>query len=127
MRAKSPNRFAGLHQKGFVILKLSQRTHDRVISFPASRRPPGSSVDDQLIRIFCDLRIKIVHEHAHRGFLMPTFATHLAAARRANNSLTAHNFSVSLSNFPSRRAAAIISMSRDMERSSINAGTIERT
>src|SRR5450755_3049632 len=105
MRTKFANGLAGLHQKGFVVLKLSQRTHDRVISFPASRGAPGSSVDDQLIRIFCDLRIEIIHEHAHGGFLMPTFATHLAAARRPNDpsrtggTFTAHNFSVSLSNF----------------------------
>ena len=43
-------------------------------TFPIPRRFSGAAVDDQIVRFFSDLRIEIIHEHAQRGFLLPTLA-----------------------------------------------------
>src|SRR5262245_26410043 len=72
--AKDTDRFAGLHEKSFVILESLKRSHDRMKSFPTARRPPGPAIHGQLARIFRDVFVEVVHQHPHGGFLMPTFA-----------------------------------------------------
>ena len=124
---KNADGFAGLDEQCFVVLEFTKRSHDRVERFPTPRRPAGSTVNDQLVRILRHVRIEIVHQHPERGLLMPAFAALLRATRRANHSFRAHIFSVSLSNSPSRIAAATRSISSDSERSSFTAGEMERT
>ena len=95
--------------------------------FPTPRRPSGAAVNDQAVRRLRDVRIEIVHQHPQRGFLMPAFAACSAAARRANDSFPAHNFSCSLSNSPARIAAAIALISDESARSCVNGAADFRT
>ena len=81
------HRFAGLHQQGLVILQIPERIDDGMIGLPAPRRPPGAAVDHQIARPLSDLLVKIIHQHTHRRFLLPTLAGNLAAARGANRSV----------------------------------------
>src|SRR2546430_16250267 len=78
--------------------------------------PRGTAVNNQLIRIFCDVRIEIVHQHSHGGLLMPAFATQFIAARRMNHSFPAHK----LSNAPARIFSASRAMSPDNDRSPVS-------
>src|SRR4029077_893401 len=97
----------------------TKRADDRVKCITTPRRPTGPAVNDELVRILCDIPIEIVHQHPHRGFLMPAFATQVAPARRANGpsrtggSLPAHK---SL-NAPARIFSASRAMSPESDRS----------
>ena len=74
----------GLHQQGLVIFQLLQRTHDGVITTPVARGLAGPAVDNQVARVFADFFVEIIHQHAHRRFLLPPFAGDGGAARRAD-------------------------------------------
>src|SRR2546428_10980019 len=89
---------------------------------PAPRRPPVPAVNDELIRILCDVRIEIVHQHPHRGFLMPAFTTQVGPARRANGpSRTGGSFPAhKSSNAPARIFWATRAMSPDRARSAVS-------
>src|SRR5260370_11853188 len=52
-------------------------------TLPVSRRFPCSSVNHQILGLFGNLWVEIVHQHAQRRFLLPAFAGNLRAARRA--------------------------------------------
>ena len=93
VRPKFADRFSRLHEKGLVVFELAQRPNHRVESFPASGSAPGSAVNHEAIRILGYIRIEIVHQHPHRGFLMPAFATALGAARGVDDSFSAHHVS----------------------------------
>src|SRR5437016_2216060 len=118
MGPKFSNRFARLHEQRFVVLQIAQRTHDCVECFPAPRCPTGPAINNQLVRIFGDVGIEIVHQHPHGGFLVPAFATQLVAARRTDNSSSAHKSS----NAPAWIFSATRAMSPDNGRSFVNAG-----
>ena len=77
MRLKNADRLAGLHEQSLVVFESAQRIHDRMKAIPIARGFPGAAVDDQIFRTLGDLRIEIVHQHAQRGFLLPTFAGNL--------------------------------------------------
>ncbi|OPZ82200.1 MAG: hypothetical protein BWY77_00285 [bacterium ADurb.Bin431] len=84
------DRFARLHQEGLVIFKLPQRLYHGMKTLPVACGLAGSSVDDQLLGFFSDLRIEIVHQHAQGGFLNPALAAQLGAPRGANGLFHAH-------------------------------------
>ena len=87
---KFADRLSRLNEKGFVIFEFAQRANNCIESFPAPRGATCSTVDNELIGIFCDVRIEIVHQHPHGRFLMPAFARAFTAARRVDDSLSTH-------------------------------------
>src|ERR1700730_1964231 len=86
VRLKNADRLARLHQQSLIILKLPQRGDDGVVSLPTARGASGSAVHDKILRTLGYVGIKVVHEHAHGSFLLPTFANDGVAAGRANGS-----------------------------------------
>src|SRR5205823_8940579 len=107
--------------------EFAQRTHDRIERFPTSGGAPGPAVHNQLIRILGDIRIEIVHQHPHRGFLVPPFACALATARRVDYSFPAHAFLLSPSKSPRRIASATRAISPESARSGVSAAQKSRT
>ena len=87
---KFADRLSRLHEKGFVVFEFAQRANDCIESFPTPRGATCSTVNNELIGIFCDVRIEIVHQHPHGGFLVPAFAGAFTAARRVDDSLSTH-------------------------------------
>ena len=88
MRSENANRLAGLHQQRFIVFQLPERTHDRIERLPTPRSPTRAAINNQLSGILRDLGIEIVHQHPHRGFLMPAFAAQLISARRAYHAIS---------------------------------------
>src|SRR5262249_133871 len=72
--SKRTDRLSGLDKERFVIPEVLQRSNDRVERVPASRCTSRAAIDNELSRIFRNLFVKIVHQHPHCGFLVPTFA-----------------------------------------------------
>ena len=73
---------AALDQQRLVVLEAAQRADDGVEAVPVAGGLAGAAVHDELIRILCDLRIEVVHQHAQRGLLLPALAADLGAAGR---------------------------------------------
>src|SRR5206468_5389383 len=113
--------------KGFVVFELAQRADDCIKSFPAPCGATCSTVNNQLIGIFCDVRIEIVHQHPHGRFLMPALARAFTAARRVNNSLSTHELFAPQSKSPRRIASATRAMSPERARSCVSGGATFRT
>jgi Sigma-70 region 2 len=88
--AKNPDRFAGLNEQRFVVFKIAQGSDDGVEGGPIACGAAGAAVDDELVGLFGNLGVEVVHEHAEGGFLMPTFAGDLASTGRAHD--RGHNF-----------------------------------
>src|SRR6266496_343797 len=124
---KFADRFSRLYEKRLVIIELAQGPDDRIERLPASGCTSRPAINHKLIRIFGHLRIEIVHQHPHCGFLMPPFAAPLTAAWRVDNSFPAHDFSLSSSKSPRRIASATCAMSPENERSCVSDGAIFRT
>src|SRR5437588_6455284 len=120
------HRFARLDEQRLVILELAQRANNRVERLPTSGSAARSAVDDQLFRILSDIRIEIVHQHPHCGFLVPSFAGALATARRMHDSFPAHDFSPSLSKSPCRIVSATRAISSESGRSCTSGDAILR-
>ena len=89
-RAKDAHRLTRLDEKRFVVLEIPQSANDLVECFPAARGAARSAVDDQLPRIFRDFFIEVVHQHPHRGFLVPALAGNRCAARSAYGFVLRH-------------------------------------
>ncbi len=81
------DRLARLHQQRLVVLQRLQRVDDGVVALPIARGAAGAAVDHEILRTLGDVGIEVVHEHAHGGFLPPTFAGQLIAARRPHRSV----------------------------------------
>ena len=62
---------AGLHQHRLVVTQCLQRAHQSVKTGPVARRPSSAAVDHEGVGVFGHLRIEVVSEHPHRGFLRP--------------------------------------------------------
>ncbi len=82
VRAEDADRLARLHQQRLVVLERLQRVDDGVVAIPIARGAAGAAVDHEVLRALADVRVEIVHQHAHGGFLTPAFAGELVAARR---------------------------------------------
>src|SRR6266849_4998293 len=83
MRSENPHRLPRLHQQCFIRLHRLQRPHNRVKTFPVSRRLPRPAVHHQIFRLLRHLGIEVVQEHPQRRFLLPSFARILHPPRRA--------------------------------------------
>jgi hypothetical protein len=55
-----------------------------VICLPTARRASRAAIDDKILGTLGNVRVEIVHQHAHGSFLLPAFAGDLIAARGAN-------------------------------------------
>ena len=75
---------ARLHQQSLVILQRLQRVDDGVVAVPVARGPARTAINHEVLRTLGDVGIEVVHQHAHGGFLRPTFAGELVAARRTH-------------------------------------------
>src|SRR5258706_11680223 len=52
-------------------------------AFPIPRRPPRSTVNNQLLRLLRHFRIEVIHQHPQRRLLLPPLAGNLRPPRRA--------------------------------------------
>jgi hypothetical protein len=83
VRAEHANRFAGLDQQALVFAERLQRIDDRVEARPVARGAADAAVDDQLLRLFGNLGIEVVHQHAQRRLGRPGSRLQLVSARCA--------------------------------------------
>src|ERR1700683_1802922 len=88
VRLEHADGLARLHQQSLVVLKLLQSRNDRMVSLPTPCCTPGSAVHNKILRTLSHVLVKVIHEHAHSGFLLPAFASNGVAARRANRSVS---------------------------------------
>ena len=58
-----------------------------MIAIPVARRLARAAVNDQILGALGDVLVKIVHQHAHGGFLLPSLAGERGAAGGANASV----------------------------------------
>src|SRR5208337_1803473 len=85
--AEDADWFARLHQQSLVVVQRLQRVDDGVIALPVARGAAGAAVYHQVLRALGDVGIEVVHQHAHGGFLPPSFAGELVAARRLHGNI----------------------------------------
>ena len=86
-RAENSNGLAGLNKQRLIVLQIPERLHDCMERFPASGRPAGAPIDDEVIWVLGHLGIEVVHQHPQGGFLDPALAGALRAARGADASM----------------------------------------
>jgi hypothetical protein len=84
MGAEDADGLARLDQQGLVALQPAQAGDDRVIALPIARGAADTAIDDQLLGLFGDFGIEIVHQHAQRGFGEPALRAQLGAAGGAD-------------------------------------------
>ena len=82
MGAEHTDRFAGLNQQRLVVVERLQSRDNCVEIGPGACRAADAAVDNQLMRIFSNVRVQIVHQHAHRCFGQPALGGDLGASRR---------------------------------------------
>jgi hypothetical protein len=84
VRAEDTDGLAGLNEKGFFVAKRLEGAHNGVEGWPIASGAAGATVDDQFVRVLGDFGIEIIVKHAEGGFLVPTVASQLGAARGAD-------------------------------------------
>jgi hypothetical protein len=87
MGAEYRDRFAALHQQRFIIAEAAQRLDRAIEGGPVAHRFARAAVDDEILGSLGDIGIQVVHQHAHRGLLLPTAAGELRSARCADDLL----------------------------------------
>src|SRR5438105_12033081 len=127
VRPKFSHGLSRLDKERLVVFEIVQGLNDRVESLPAPGGATCSAINDKPVWGFGYIRIEIVHQHPHRGFLMPAFATALGAARGVADSFSAHHVSYPLSKSPRRIATATRAMSPATGRPSVRGRTIALT
>src|SRR6266852_28302 len=65
-------------------------------AFPVARRFAPPAIDNQILRFLRDFGVQVVHQHPHRGFLLPPLARDRCAARRAHRLVSSCLFCVQL-------------------------------
>jgi len=90
VRAEDAYRLPRLHQQGFVLFKIPQRSKNGIKCLPGAGSLPATAVDHQAIRVFGNRWIKIVLDHAISCFDQPVFAGELGARWGVNFSRTGH-------------------------------------
>ena len=79
VRSQDADGLAGLDEERLVVVEVLEGFYDRGVGVPAPGGAAGAAVDDELVGMFGHLRVEIVHQHAHRGFLRPALAAALCA------------------------------------------------
>ena len=85
MRPHHRHRPPRLHHQRLIRPQVPQRRHDPVEIPPGPRRPPDPAVHHQFSRVFCHIRVQVVHQHPQRRFRLPRLAGHLDPRRRHHN------------------------------------------
>ena len=62
---KDANRFAGLNQQGLVFFEFLEHRDDPVETLPVTCRAADTAIDHQRLRVLRDLRVEVIHQHAH--------------------------------------------------------------
>ena len=75
--AEHADRLAGLHQQRLVLVQRLQRRDDAVEILPGAGGAADAAVDHQFVRIFGNVGIEIVHQHAQRRFGHPALGVEL--------------------------------------------------
>ena len=68
-----------MNQERLIFLEPFESLDDFVVAFPVARRAADTAVDDQVLRVFCDLVVEIVHEHSDGGLSSPVLGSELAS------------------------------------------------
>ena len=84
MRGHDPHGFARLHQERFVALEPLELADDRIERGPGAGGLPRAAVDHEVLGTLGDVGVQVVHQHPHRGFLLPALARDRRAAGGAN-------------------------------------------
>ena len=79
MCAEHAHRLARLHQQGFIVVQRLQRGDDAVEIFPRPGGAADAAVDHQLMRVFGDIGMQVVHQHPHGRFGQPAFRSDFGA------------------------------------------------
>ncbi len=87
MGAENANRFARLHQKGLVVFKFLEAGNNLVEILPGARRTANTAIHHQFVRIFGNVGMQIVHQHAHRRFGQPAFGGDVGSGCRIDITL----------------------------------------
>ena len=77
--AEHAHRLARLHKQGFIVVQRLQRGDDAVEILPRPGGAADAAVDHQLMRVFGDIRVQVVHQHPHGRFSQPAFRGDLGA------------------------------------------------
>ena len=86
------HRLAGLHQEGLVGFEVLQGLHDGIEGLPAAGSASGTTVDHEVLGTLGNLGVKVVHEHAQRGFGLPRLGGDFGSARGAYFAGFRHDF-----------------------------------
>ena len=79
--AEDADGFAGLHEQGFIVVQGFQRGDDAVEILPRPRGAADAAIDHQFMRVFGDVGMQVVHQHAHRRLGQPAFGGDFRAGR----------------------------------------------
>ena len=79
MCTEHTNGFSGLNEQSFILFEVLQCADDLVITVPVAGGPPHSAVNDQFRRVFRNIRIQVVHQHAHGCFSPPVLAVKITS------------------------------------------------
>jgi len=84
VRAHDADGLAGLDEQRLVRGELLKGRDDGVKGGPVAGGLPAPAVDHQGVRVLGNLRVEVVHEHAHRGLGLPGGAGFFGRARGAD-------------------------------------------
>ena len=74
MGLEHTDRLTRLDEQCFVLLEVLKRTYNLIETVPIAGSPTDPTVDNEFGGVFRDLRIQVVHQHAHRGLGPPVLA-----------------------------------------------------
>jgi hypothetical protein len=63
-----------LYEQRLIVFQATQRTHNGVKGRPRPGGTSRSSIDNKVVGPLGNIGIKIIHEHAQSGLLLPPFA-----------------------------------------------------
>jgi hypothetical protein len=70
----------GLYEESLVVLELFSCFQDRIQCFMVTGCIASAPEDDQIIRVFGYIRIKIIEQHTVCGLLLPTLAVQASSS-----------------------------------------------
>lgn len=82
MGAHDGDRLARLDDQRLVRLEVPERRDDAVEILPCPRRTPDAAIDHKLVRVFGNVRMKVVHQHAQGRLGLPALRVELGAGGR---------------------------------------------
>ncbi len=80
-------RLARLDEQRFVGFEILQRGADGIEVVPGARSATDPAINDQLVRVFGDIRMQVVHQHAKRRLGQPALGVEFGAGRRVDVAL----------------------------------------